>query len=436
MKHRFKTKGLFFVLLATILVISLIFLVAAGSPGPAGPEGPPGPPGPPGTAGPSFEKPSAPQPAVEATYTTYAPSLDGVIDDVWDKTKALDVLLDGNFTQGKSTTGKSVSLKFLYDNKNIYMLAQWPDPTWSWSRGASWVWNGTSWHVLSGSAEAMEYGLVTGASEDRLVVIWPINVPEFEEKGCLTKCHMKWEGESVIPLHVERGVCETCHNDGRLEFPGAGAYFDNKTHVADMWHMKAARTLPLGYCDDKNVIYDAAPHKGDGGRHGDKGVGFYDHNRNKAKSAPAYIETNPKNYADALVITQSEIALGEAVLVANLKPSQVDTYWAKYKDITVPDGGSPVVVPERILKDMSVGLLPEEGRGSRADVLEAGRWNNGTWTCEFSRKLVTGHGDDVQFADFTKVYLFDVAAMDDTGGDGHSYHVGSPLHLVFAPSSR
>lgn len=203
-----------------------------------------------------------------------------------------------------------------------------------------------------------------------------------------------------------------------------------------MWHMKAARVLPLGYCDDKHVIYDAAPHEGDGGRHGDKGGGFYDHNRNKAKTAPLYIETNPKNYVDAMVITQSEIALGEAIPVADLAPDQISTYWAKYKAISVPEGGSPVIVPERILKDMSVGLLPREERGSRADVLEAGRWNNGMWTAEFARKLVTGHDDDVQFSKFTKAYTFDVAVMDNTGGEGHSFHVGRPLHLVFAPANR
>jgi hypothetical protein len=91
------------------------------------------------------------------------------------------------------------------------------------------------------------------------------------------------------------------------------------------------------------------------------------------------------------------------------------------------------VVPERILRDIAIGLRPRAETGSRSDVLEVAKWSNGTWTAEFARKLVTGHADDVQFDDFSVAYSFDIALFDNTGGEGHSYHVGAPLHLVFTP---
>jgi len=417
--------GLGLVLALLIVTFMIACQGAAGPAGPAGPTGPAGPPGPTGTIIPAFEKPSAPQPVAEATYTQNPPVLDGAADKVWGNAKELSVPVDGNFVSGMSTTGQSVTLKFLYTNQKIYMLAQWPDPTWSWSRSDGWLWD----------PDADSWSTIGGNSEDRIGVMWDINVPDFATKGCTTKCHAVVGGEDKVPAHAideAHAVCVTCHGD-KLTSNEAGTFFDTKNAIADMWHMKAARALPIGYADDKHITYDEAPHTGDGGRHGDSGVGFYDRNRNSAKTAPVYIETNPNDYADAMVITQSEIALGEAVSVADLSADQIDAYWAKYAAITVPSGASPIVVPERILKDISVGLLPVAERGSQADVLEVAKWSDGKWTAEFARKLVTGHDDDVQFSDLSKVYLFDIALMDNTGGEGHSFHVGTPLHLVFVP---
>ncbi|MBI4759334.1 MAG: hypothetical protein HY783_10130 [Chloroflexi bacterium] len=367
-------------------------------------------------------------------YIKNSPALDGVVDEVWKQAKALTVLVKGNFVTGKSTTGQSVTLKFLYTNEDIYMLAQWPDPTWSWSR-SGWLWDAAtrSWSTLKEN------------SEDRIGVLWDINVPNFDTGGCATKCHAvvgKVQKPATHPIDDAHAVCATCHGTN-LTSSEDGAYYSTPGIKADSWHMKAARTVPLGYSDDKYVSYvpvDAngfpTANKPDGGRYADSGAGFEYRNRNAAKTAPLYIETNPNNYADAMVITQSEIALGEAVPVAGLSAEQIDAYWAKYAAITVPSGASPVVVPERILKDMTVELVPGKVKGSRADVLEVARWSDGTWTAEFARKLVTGHDDDVQFSDFSKVYLFDVALMDNTGGEGHSFHVGTPLHLVFVPPTR
>lgn len=205
-----------------------------------------------------------------------------------------------------------------------------------------------------------------------------------------------------------------------------------------MWHTKAARALPqlhigsgaafIGYIDDKYIINNTDPantNYPDGGRHGDEGRSAYTTNANQEKSAPLYIESAPEDYWDAIVLTEAEVNSGEAVLVADLTPAQIDAYWATYQSFIEPDASYPeAIVPERILRHPV---------GSRADLLMAASWADGYWTAEIQRSLVTGHDDDVQFSDLAKLYPFDIAVFDNTGGEGHAFHVGVPPALAFEP---
>lgn len=281
-----------------------------------------------------------------------------------------------------------------------------------------------------------------------------MNTPGFDTDGCVSKCHaINSTGYQVTPPHSiddAHGVCTDCHTTD-VSSSEDGAYFDTQGMFADMWHMKAARSLPLfhigtgasflGYMDDKYIGYVALDAMGapiandpDGGRYGDAGRSSYYHNRigsttvidgvsYAAKAAPIYMETDPLDYYDAMLITANELKSGEAVDITGLNNATISSYWAKYTALSVPAGASPIAIPERILQ------LPE---GSRADVLEGAAWAAGTWTIEISRKLVTGHPDDVQFDDLSASYEFDIALMDDTGGEGHSFHIGTPLSLTFA----
>ncbi len=108
-------------------------------------------------------------------------------------------------------------------------------------------------------------------------------------------------------------------------------------------------------------------------------------------TAPSYIETDPVDFIDAMIITQAEVDNGEAVAIAGLSPQEISKYWAKYEELNA-------VIPQLILKEAS---------GSMADVLVASNWTNGVWTMEITRKLETPYTeDDVQFTDFTKEYPF------------------------------
>lgn len=330
---------------------------------------------------------------LEAAKVDVAPVLDGDASDAaWASATALDL------------SRPETTLKAVYDDANLYVLAIVPDATASFTRGGAWVWDGSAW------------GHPSGQSEDRLAIMWSMDTPDFDTLGCMTKCHPGTNAEGG-------------EDDAWLE-----------TGKADMWHMKAARSLPgmsiaqagslvvdaashevtggsitfHGWVDDKWVGQWSADNAPDGGRYGDDGQSSYSHNRTDDKSAPKYMETAPADYADAMVLYQSEIDSGEAVEVAG---ADVNALWANYAALNA-------AVPERILR------TPE---GSRADVEQVATWADGIWTLEFKRALDTGHpDDDVIFSDLTAAYPFGVAYMDNTDGAEHIF--SGTINLTFAAS--
>lgn len=79
--------------------------------------------------------------------------------------------------------------------------------------------------------------------------------------------------------------------------------------------------------------------------------------------------------------------------------------------------------------------------GSRADVRAKGIWQAGGWTIEFSRKLDTGHNDDVRF-ELSGRYPFGVSRYEISGRDPEpesetplygSGDVGELITLIFNP---
>ncbi|MDX1776473.1 MAG: ethylbenzene dehydrogenase-related protein, partial [Desulfobulbales bacterium] len=68
----------------------------------------------------------------------------------------------------------------------------------------------------------------------------------------------------------------------------------------------------------------------------------------------------------------------------------------------------------------------EEPRGSRSDVRAKGAWQNGRWTIEFGRKLLTGNSDDVQFNP-DKKYLFGLSRYEIAGREANE-KLSDPLY--------
>ena len=142
---------------------------------------------------------------------------------------------------------------------------------------------------------------------------------------------------------------------------------------ADIWFWKACRTDGVGYADDKIHEYTT------------------EENRNATR-----------------ILTGS----GRKMYLMRLGDEGASAYKI---DLVSEYRGE--VLPRYILTEPS---------GSRGDVRAKGRWQNGRWTIEFSRKLTTSHGDDVQFVPGEK-YLFGVSRYEIAGRKRNS-KLSQPLY--------
>jgi len=299
-----------------------------------------------------------------------------------------------------------ITLKAVHDGTNLYVLATWPDQTASFTRNG-WVY--TQAPTVSG-AEAGSWSKVEGQSEDRIAFFFPIGGitgDSFTTGGCMTKCHTSdstGQDEMEDEVFLKSGKADMWHLKAARSLPagsadGSGLTIDESTH-----EVTAGTVTMVGWMDDKWVGQWSADNSPDGGRYGDAGTSAYRHNRTADKSKPLYMEKAPTDFMDAMVLTQDEIDAGEVVGDETNGVSDADaaTYWPAYEALNA-------VVPERILTAPS---------GSRADLEAAAKWADGTWTVEIKRPLNTGNDDDVQFVEGQE-YVFGVAIMDNSGGGKH-----------------
>lgn len=306
--------------------------------------------------------------------------LSGNPENEWNKAPVLEVALDNlpyepeNGYKGMKET--KVKLKSMYDNEYIYFLIQYADPTESLAR-FPWVkQEDGSWKQLSNKDQT---GHENTYYEDKVGIFWNINTKGFSDEGCMISCHLDIEGDT-----------------------SAGRKFTNADgETIDMWHVKNVRTSPLGQVDDQYVDSTNSGKDNSGwGRKGDnKTGGGYSNNVNKDKTGPAYMNYPPSDQYKYQVIP-------------TLKTPFVDSF--KPGD----------VVP---------GIVIDAFTGPRADIEMGNKWNNGVWTIEIRRKLVTtGKGSDVQdvqFNDLSKIYHFGIAVFDNTQIN-HLFH-GDSLSLQF-----
>lgn len=335
---------------------------------------------------------------VNALWAATAPVIDADTSD-WGDIDWVDLDLANN---------KSAAVKGRVSGDNVYLLLRWADPTMSMVRGESWVWDGAQWLKNPGQ------------SEDRIALMWNIDIPQeqWEKNGCMSKCHFDVnnpqgadgdpEDDSYLPLGQHADLWHMKPGRGL----GVTSAQQSGTVVIDpLTHQATAGTFKLvGYLDDQNMKeYVGKP---DGGRVGDAGSGADSRNRNAAQTAPKYIEKNPTDYVDALVMTQAEINAGETAMVDSIAVTDLNTYWANYAALNA-------VVPERTVKPPT---------GSRGNVQAAGLWQDGVWYVEIRRALNTGNTDDALFA-LNSISTFGVALMDNSGGEGH-WTQGSALNRI------
>lgn len=318
-------------------------------------------------------------PAVEAADTMLVASkttgpivLDGIADKAWEGAKALTVTLDqlpyepDNGYPGMKST--DVALKSLYDDKYVYFLITYKDPTKSLER-APWV------KQADGSWKKRTKKDSTGHDntyyEDKLAVFWNISTKGFAEEGCMVACHLNEPGDTSA---------------GRK-------YTDSPGETIDMWHAKYVRTMPMGMFDDQYVDNNTDPKVNEGwGRRNDTAPkGGYKDNNNAAKTGPAFMNLGANEDDKYYVIPSKKVPF-------------VDTF---------KEGA---VIP---------GIEIAPLAGGRADILSRSRYENGVWTLEVMRALKTEGENvdtqDVQFTDMGKTYPFGIAVFDNSQIN-HLYH--------------
>lgn len=301
------------------------------------------------------------------------PELDGKADDkVWEKAIPLTV---------EAEDGPEIEIRTAYTDDRIYFLLSWKD--WTESRNQDkWVYDGKKWGVMQ--EKRWEDEDPWEADTDRFCFQWPLRddnlIKKFAQKGCAVLCH-KPEKENKM--------------------------FTNGPHEAsDIWQWRASTTDPLGYADDgyldhtsvaKKDERDAykrinAAHKWD-----DPGQGLVNE-RNIKGNGPRWVSKfSPKG---------SFLIKGQEVPIDMSKVKKGDT------------------VP---------GWSLARPAGSRGDI-SASAWydkDEGVWTLELSRKLVTGDPEhDVQFDDLSRTYYFGIAVWENDNLYGHT-RVKKPFGLSF-----
>jgi hypothetical protein len=296
-----------------------------------------------------------PKNVLAAKKSAAAPTLDGSMDATWQAAPAMSVKVVGG--RGLENGSTEVSLRAVYVGDTVYFMMQYKDPTDSvrrapWQKQADGSWKKLGDPNDKGGDNNLYY-------EDKWAIIWNINSPAFEQRGCFSACHT---------------------GEGK---PFGNKYTANPGELLDMWHMKGVRTGTLGQVDDQyvdNTRYDKdkAP---EAGRKADpKTGGGYVDNQTDDKKAPRFSLPGNKPAPPFWIVADQKEAFDDS----------------KYK------AGDEV--PSIIVAPFT---------GDRGDIAAKITYKDGVRTSVFWRKLVTGSEYDVQFSDLKKEYAFGVAVFDN-----------------------
>jgi hypothetical protein len=307
-----------------------------------------------------------------------APTLDGVADDAaWAAAAPakLHFKKGANFDDKGSTDG---TIRAARVGDELFLLLQYEDPTHSEQRSPYVKQADGSWQKLKDPED--KGGDNNRYYEDKAALLWPIgnSIADFEVDGCFAACH-----------------------DDEPPKPYGNKYTENEGERGDLWHLKTVRTGPVGQVDD----------------------GWLDHTRFDPETAKnAGRKTDAKTgggYEDIELVEGKPAVMSRDGKAANKGGS----YWVMAAD-QVPFDDSRFEPGDEVA---SIMIAPFEG--DRGDIALGLSWNDGVWTMEMRRKLVTGSEADVQFEDLTAAYPFAVSVFDNAQVR-HAF-MQKPIALVF-----
>jgi len=293
-----------------------------------------------------------------ASYTSAQPS--DARNLPWKDAMPLSVKLsNGHGFDGGCT---ELTLKAMYNDTELFVLAEWPDPTediryWPWQKTEE------GWkHLYTNFKDEQVY------YEDKLGFVFPLTDDAmFENFGCAVHCHQT----------------------SRMPYGLKGTHDD---HPLDVWHWKASRTDPAGYVDDKYWKGTDFTAK-DGGRHADPtDEGGYVKNQNEDKSAPKWLP------ADADAVRRGALLKEKAIPFTQEASDRI------------PVGTQ---IP---------GLVASRAIGDRGSVRCESKYEQGRWQLLIRRDLDTKSDYDLAFQRGGR-YPFACAAFDHCA-KRHAYNHG------------
>jgi hypothetical protein len=243
------------------------------------------------------------------------------------------VITPGEYTSTPLVTQNDVTLYAMVEGYYFYLAATWDDATESVNK-KQWAFDGAAWDQ--------------SGDEDRIALMFDMGQNDPEGVNCVAMCHTPFMNTSV----------------GKV----------------DVWHWKSHRGNPMGFADDKyfdNII------GGDGGRHGDSGTSTYSGNGDDGSGNPTFMATNDPGANVTFLVNDAAAQTAFDPYGTILPAHTVDVAVTFNLGATFTSGD---VIPGYVLR------IPD---GDRANVMSAGKWDNGTWTVEFKRK---NSGSEYDFA--------------------------------------
>lgn len=346
--------------------------------------------------------------------TSVAPTIDGVVDAIWDNATKLAVTPtvpdpgNGLFA-GYQGTQYPANIRSMYDDQYIYFLAEWNDP--SNYQVQPWFFNPTTqrWAQRANAKQFDVNGVLTkeGMGQDQLAMLWNIDnsTPKFTTQTCYASCHI------FTPYRNFSGVM--------VPNKSGNHYTNGPNEKIDMWWCHLNKDLVTGQMDDQYQDWAGGPSVTDtvggsgNGRHADDLVP-------PVPFSTAYVNTNTNASNGAFNNTQSlkldgtgasvsvpkwivpdavgqlyylatdTLAGGKALKVTGVSSTGVLTYVggtldpngkAEYLDNA---GAAPTVgtkcIPAFISAPLTMG---------RADIVAQGKYTGTGWVLEYKRLLKT-----------------------------------------------
>ena len=408
-----------------------------------------------------------------SSSTATAPTIDGVIDAVWANATKLNVTAavpnPGNGTfEGYIGLSYNVTLRSLYDNNNIYFLAEWNDadasllntpvsynPTTKlWARQSS----GYTFDV-NGNITSIPF------NEDKFGFQWNINnsVANFATQSCYATCHINPATDS-LNNHVNPPVLVT------VPAKAGGNHFTNgPAEKADLWHFHLMQDQVYGYGDDDSIDY-AGGQLNANGRHSDGAVITATTLGIPTYSTVAGSITNTQTLkitgTTTSVTVPAWVVKGQsnayALMTTSTTPGQAVT---TLTGVTATDGTTPALLVTAVdangvltLSDATKidptattgyntvfdangnitgvganaipGLIMEKYQGGRGDLPFKAVYTGSGWILEFKRALKTNDVAVLQDVDFSP--LSDVnfgIAVFNKANSAHAIMPGLTLHF-------